>query len=277
MFTDLKLKNVEDNRNWSDKDVERYKQKKGKEYEIQIEKYLLNENNTLDADIISSELFPQVDADVFISHSHSDEDKAIKLALSLEKIGLETFVDSCVWGYADDLLRKIDNKFSLPRGAKYYDYELRNKTTTNVHMILNSALHEMIDRSELFIFLESENSVKIDDYIKKSEYLSSPWIFSELAFAGRVQRKPRRQIELMLKSFKESFESVSSEKRDVEFAYNIPKLTNTIEFSSFQNWIRAKPANRTSDGYIDALEHLDRLYKKLKIHPDLLKAPRIKA
>ncbi len=277
MFADLKLENIEDIHKWSNGDVEKYKQEKRRNYKIQIEEYLLDENNTLDADIIASKLFPQVEADVFISHSHSDEDKAIKLALSLEEIGLATFVDSCVWGYSDELLKKIDDKFCIPEGWSHYSYPLRNRTTTNVHMILNSALHEMIDRSELFIFLESENSVKIDDYINKSEYLSSPWIFSELAFAGRVQRKPRRQLELMLKGFKESFESVSSEKRDVEFAYNIPKLTNTMGFSSFQNWIRAKPANQTSDGCIDALEHLDRLYKELKIHPDLLKAPRIKA
>jgi hypothetical protein len=179
-----------------------------------------------------------------------------------------------VWGYADELLRKIDDEFCIPKGWTNYSYPLRNRTTTNVHMILNSALHEMIDRSELFIFLGSENSVKIDDYIKKSEYLSSPWIFSELAFAGRVQRKARRQISPGNEGYN-LFESRSSNKDDVAFAYKLPELSHKITFSEFQDWMNKGPANQQLGCSIEALDHLDQLYKKLLISPTLMSTSRI--
>lgn len=267
MFADLKLENIEDIHKWSNGDVEKYKQEKRKNYKIQIEEYLLDENNTLDADIIASKLFPQVEADIFISHSHSDEDKAIKLALSLEEIGLATFVDSCVWGYSDELLKKIDDKFCIPEGWSHYSYPLRNRTTTNVHMILNSALHEMIDRSELFIFLESENSVKIDDYINKSEYLSSPWIFSELAFAKRVQRKERRRISPIPSLEDNKLLESTSRDSDVAFAYKVPELVHKITFSEFQDWMNKGPTNQKLGDSIDALNHLDQLYRTIGIDP----------
>lgn len=42
--------------------------------------------------------FPQIKADVFISHSHSDEKLAIIFAGWLyNAFGLTAFIDSCVW------------------------------------------------------------------------------------------------------------------------------------------------------------------------------------
>lgn len=52
----------------------------------------------------------------------------------------------------------------------------------------------MIYRSELFIFLGTENAVKIDDYITGENRLSSPWIFSELTFVRNVRRSARKFI-----------------------------------------------------------------------------------
>src|SRR5690554_4831518 len=70
----------------------------------------------IDGEISSTELendwFKEMDAHIFISHSHNDTKAAIALAGYLaDKHEIICFVDSCVWGYANDLLRKIDNKY----------------------------------------------------------------------------------------------------------------------------------------------------------------------
>lgn len=66
--------------------------------------------------------------------------------------GLEAFIDSCSWGYCDDLLNKIDKKYCYDSKKKTYDYHLRNYTTSHVHMMLSTALAEMMDNTECIIF-----------------------------------------------------------------------------------------------------------------------------
>src|SRR5256885_1298762 len=64
----------------------------------------------VDGTKLTDHWFPTVNADVFISHSHKDEEQAVKCAGWLKsKLGLNPFIDSCVWGYADNLLKQIDN------------------------------------------------------------------------------------------------------------------------------------------------------------------------
>lgn len=46
--------------------------------------------------------------DVFLSHSHKDINKVQAFAGWLNlNFGLTCFIDSCVWGYCDDLLKKM--------------------------------------------------------------------------------------------------------------------------------------------------------------------------
>lgn len=274
MFIDLR---VDDFRagvlHWNARDVSDYG-RDANEIVIKVEKYLLNKENILDASVIEQNVFPSHDVDVFISHSHKDRNEAIKLALSLEERGLQVFVDSCVWGHADELLRKIDDKFCVPKGWTNYSYPLRNRTTANVHMILNSALHGMIDRAELMIFLDSENSVRIEDCVNDSEYLSSPWIFSELMFAGRVRRKPRKQVVLSKEEM--VFDSVTaSTRREAEFVYPVPKLNYSIRFDDLVEWLQEDGMSKSPDKSVGGLLHLDQLYRRLAVPADLLKEPRV--
>lgn len=68
----------------------------------------VGENGSLDGSKMQENWFPQVEADVFISHSHKDEKLAIALAGWLkDTFGLTAFIDSCVWGYSNDLLKQI--------------------------------------------------------------------------------------------------------------------------------------------------------------------------
>ncbi len=63
--------------------------------------------------------------DIFISHSHNDISKVKAFAGWLhECFGLEAFIDSCSWGYCDNLLNKIDRKYCYKPQKGTYDYDL---------------------------------------------------------------------------------------------------------------------------------------------------------
>jgi len=78
---------------------------------VDLGKYLMNDGNSIDANLIAEHLFPKMNYDVFISHSYNDQDMAIQLAHELEKKGVNAFVDSVVWGSSYELLSAIDNKY----------------------------------------------------------------------------------------------------------------------------------------------------------------------
>lgn len=131
--------------------------------------------------------FPQVEADIFISHSHTDRQRAIAFAGWLqEAFGLKVFVDSCIWGFADDLLRLIDSRFCSNPDGKTFNYEKRNQSTSHVHMMLSTALSMMIDKTECLFFLNTPNSIQTVDTINKTK---SPWIYNEIAISQIVRKK----------------------------------------------------------------------------------------
>ncbi|MCU5063568.1 toll/interleukin-1 receptor domain-containing protein [Bacillus cereus] len=136
---------------------------------------------------LQSTWFPQLKSDIFISHSHKDENQAKGLAGWLYKeFGLNTFIDSCVWGYSIDLLKQIDEKYCLSEDKKMYSYEKRNYSTSHVHMMLSTALTMMIDKTESLIFLNTPNSLCTTDIVNKTE---SPWIYYEIAMTNLVRNK----------------------------------------------------------------------------------------
>lgn len=156
-----------------------------------IEQYLSTEG-VLNASEIEKDWFPTFNADIFLSHSHKDEKQVIALAGFLQKLGLTAFIDSCVWGYANDLLKQIDNKYCICKTksdgtVESYDYEKRNQSTAHVHMILNSALLKMMDSTECLIFLDTPNSLKVKDIA--NGVTNSAWIYSELLLSKYIGRK----------------------------------------------------------------------------------------
>ena len=152
----------------------------------------LTSDGALDATKIEEAWFPKVKADVFLSHSHKDEKAAIAFAIYLEGLGIRAFIDSCVWGYAVDLLRRIDNEYCMEDNGYAYDYGKRNISTSHVHMILNGALLKMMDQTECFIFLDTPNALKTEDIWNGKT--DSCWIYSELLMSGCLRReKPIRK------------------------------------------------------------------------------------
>ncbi|CAA0092749.1 Uncharacterised protein [BD1-7 clade bacterium] len=150
------------------------------------------ESGNLDGNKIRQAWFPELDRyHVFISHSHSDITYAERVANWLyDRFGITSFIDSYVWGFANDLLREIDNRHAL-RSSGNYDYDTRNHTTSHVHMMLNNALASVIDSSECLIFINTDNAVETATVSGNLEEdrTKSPWIMSELQISKLIAKK----------------------------------------------------------------------------------------
>lgn len=176
-------------------------------------RHYLQANGNLDAATMEQEWFGSVQADIFLSHSHRDETLIEAFAGWLhEKCGVFAFVDSSLWGYADDLLLEIDNDYCKNDGKNTYSYELRNISTSYVHMILNTALAKMIHQTECLIFVNTENSTIKENITDESKTLS-PWIYSELALSKIIEPQ-----EYNISNLKHSFILNESEERQIPIA-----------------------------------------------------------
>lgn len=151
-------------------------------------------NNSLDGNAIINSWFPQIEADVFISHSHKDEETAKILAGWLyDSFKINSFIDSCVWGYAEKLLKMIDNAYCLNGNKLTYDYDKRNCTTSHVHMMLSTALSMMIDNTECLFFLNSPQSITPTASIAKTD---SPWLYFEIGVIRLIPLVPGMKLQL---------------------------------------------------------------------------------
>lgn len=201
----------------------------------------------LDAEKIQADWFPEIDAHVFISHSHAD----IKLAKNFagwlyQKFGIVSFIDSCVWGYANDLLRKLDDKYCKDELNNCYDYDQRNLSTANVHMILMIALSKMIEKSECVFFLNTPNS-NIGDAIKSITL--SPWIYGEIEVSRIIKKKvPIRRY---------SQGGILDENFQMGYPLNLDHLY-PLNSNDLMNW---GTNTITSVGLKKPLGALDELYK----------------
>ena len=74
----------------------------------------------------------------------------------MEQFNLNVFVDTFYWGSADDLLKEIDD-IKCKNSDGTYDYQKRNITTSHVHAMLTSAIMQVMDLSEIVIFVNTNN------------------------------------------------------------------------------------------------------------------------
>lgn len=156
--------------------------------EAKLKDYLVNKE-WLNGDRIMEDWFPSVEADIFISHSHKNQDLALKLAGWLKtSFDLDCFVDCCIWNSADSLLKTIDNTYCLCDDGLHYDYQNRNFSTSHVHMMLASSIMKMMDKTEAVFFLNTPDLMTIDDCLKYP-YTYSPWIYAEYTYSKHLHRK----------------------------------------------------------------------------------------
>jgi hypothetical protein len=210
---------------------------------------LLLENGDLSAEKMWEQWFRQLSNHVFISHSHQDEENAKMLADWLfQKFGIKSFIDSMVWGYANDLLKDIDNKYC--KGDRYYDYDKRNISTTHVHMVLSSALTMMLDNTECIIFLNTPNSINLENNIEGNTTYS-PWIFNELLASKLLQRKSIEEHRPQI-SLEEAVYTEDSMPK-VKYPVSLGHLSN-LDYANLIEW---RDSNKSSSAYTS----LDTLYQ----------------
>lgn len=182
---------------------------------------MIKSGRPLDAAEVANQLFPSGSPDVFLSHSFNDREDVSRLANAIEELGLQVFVDSEVWESVYDLLRRVDDEYCRQPESTTYYYSKRNHSTANVYMILNSALHHMIDRSEVFIFVGSENSLiaSTSDTTQSSpdrQKTCSPWIHSELTISSMIRRvEPKRFRKKFIDKSEASMEHLEERKLTV--------------------------------------------------------------
>ena len=201
---------------------------KSHEEEVQdcLSKYI-SEDGVINGSDLKEHWFSISQKDIFISHSHKDLNKVKAFAGWIyETFGLEAFIDSCSWGYCDELLRKIDNKYCYNPKSKTYNYSLRNYTTSHVHMMLSTALTEMMDNTECVIFFNTPNSINMAEEIgkvKKKEKTVSPWIYHELSMTTLLRQSEPIRKKAVLEHY--------AQQRTDEFsvAYDVTKLLEGLK------------------------------------------------
>ena len=200
----------------------------------EIEDAIINhfeEGTPLDGNLILKKWFPKYSVDVFISHSHADEDLANAFAGWLyEKFNITSFVDSNVWGYIDGLLDILNDNYSHKRSngdyGYTYDHECCKKASQHTNIMLLMSLQTMIDNAESVFFLNTDKSVNvINENGLSSTY--SPWIYAELLCADLIRKKPLS--EYRNKYFQENFaiNAATESRAKLQINYNIS--TNNLK------------------------------------------------
>ncbi len=166
---------------------------------------VLNHNKIKEA--FFSPFKPQLkNAQVFLSHSHADINKALEVKNYLEnQIKRKVFIDSLFWDYKDDVLNEL---------AKCNDISRIEDAFT---LILRESLQDMIEKCPYFVFLQSKNSVSFNQDLLKITY--SAWIYEELRIAHSISSESRLtivmesfQVSHDISPFLESFETITLKK-----------------------------------------------------------------
>ena len=225
-------------------------------------KEFLEKDGAFNGARMMSDWFPEIKADIFLSHSHKNEKFAISLAGYLkENLGVRTFIDSCIWGDSSQLLRKLDNDHCLNEGGKTYNYWKRNNSTSHIHMMLATSLANMIDKTEALFFLNTPESISTSDVF---DHTYSPWIYAEIVFSQLLNHKiPERSKtrERLLFSKNE----IIQEELKVKYEANLSHL-NEIKLKEITKWIdvsKKRNADKNNELSLDLLYEISPIKSQL--------------
>ena len=218
-----------------------------------LKEFILN-NGHIDGTALKEHWFPIIDADIFLSHSHKDLEKVKGFAGWIyDTFGLIPFIDSCVWGYCDELLKEIDNKYCYQPKKDTYSYDKRNHTTSHVHMMLASALTGMIDQCECAIFYNTPNSILVSDEISKADDIKkektlSPWIYHELSVLSTIRiREPNREFLMHGDS------NLLEARNELKVEYDVSKFLSSMITLTDDAIVQWSKKNKTMNHSLDEL------------------------
>ena len=194
---------------------------------------LKGDDGILMAEKITAKWFSEIEADVFLSHSHKNKEEVVGLSGWLsENFGVHAFIDSCVWGRSDHLLKLIDDAYCLNNSRGTYNYKKRNRSTSHVYMMLSVALTKMINRCDCIIFVNTPQSISVKNSIgAKGDITYSPWIYHEIMTTGLIkkQRKSDR-----FRTIDEARVKNDSMDLSVQYDVDLSHLTD-VTFSDLQD------------------------------------------
>ncbi len=166
---------------------------------------ILNHNEI--KEVFFSPFKPQLkDAQVFLSHSHADKNKALEVKNYLESETnhrVRVFIDSLFWDYKDDVLNELEK------------YDDTSKIKDAFTLILRESLQDMIEKCPYFVFLQSNNSVS-NQGLSCTTY--SAWVYEELKIAHSIREsRPTPMMESWqvshnISPFLESLETITLSK-----------------------------------------------------------------
>ena len=194
-------------------------------FDDKIEYFISKKTGRLNAGKITASWFPQIKADIFISHSHGDYADVVALAGWLyQNFNIIAFVDGCVWGFCEKLLKLIDDKYCRMSNGNYYDYNKRNFSTSHVYMRLAMSISEMIHNTECAFFYNTPNSIIPSEMFSSTMYTLSLWIFTELEITRKIKTRKPEKHRILSKLIKEDFRQFSDNKLFVEYEVNLSHL-----------------------------------------------------
>lgn len=221
----------------------------------------LDPDGRLDGARIEEDWFPQKDYhfDLFLSHSHKDEEIMIAFAGFLKKeLELNSFIDSQLWGDCDDLQLNVDKHCCRHNDvSNTWNYDDRNVSTSFVHNMLVVALSKMMDATECFFFAQTPLST----LKAQATQTLSPWIYTELSISKMLRPMPKRGERVMLY---ESGGQVKYFSLEAQMKFT-PPMDHLIKLSWYdvKDWVGLVVRNRS---YNKDVHPLDVLYQMKGIY-----------
>lgn len=200
--------------------------------------YQYNQNG-----IISNKPFKIIDADIFISHSHSDICAVHKFANYItNKFGYTCFVDFDVWENKEKVINNIEKVLYV--NHNYSLKKILQFARDNVDILLVVALTKQMQNAKNILLFSTKNYYR---YVNNSKITRSPWIYYEVDCAKNIL------------DFQEGKYIYSSELLS---GYSINNLFNKSSLNNYLDWLNSCRKNGYNLNSIEAFNDYEKNYKK---------------